>query len=607
MAKRTSILFWIFYPLLTLLAFAFVLFYFDLANGPLVLFILELIALALSATFRFLLRKRKFLFRSIPTFAFILVTVLLVSLSGPTTERKSAVNFSSPVSTEVLSLANGDIKGVYSQDQKVEVYTGIPYAKAPVGDLRWKEPQDPENWDGVKDCSYFAPRAMQKDGNAVMSSLVDIYSAKGWYPDYNMTPRQDMSEDCLYLNIWKPHTEEKNLPILFYIHGGSLTSGTTGFDDYNGEEMARHGVIFINVAYRLGIFGFFANEELKAESPNHTTGNYGLLDQIKALEWVNKNAEYFNGDKNNITIAGESAGSSCVSALCTSPLSKGLFKRAIGESSSLAIKNPPHTFRSVDYAYKADKKIMEEYKCSTIAEMRKIKAEDLVKTSLAPQQVMVDGYVLEKQPYEVYQEKNNNEEILLNGFNVKEADAFVVPKFLFSPTNKDNIQERLAAYFNQDLADKLVKVYEKEIQEDAFTTFNEIISVFWFMNPHHEWCRIALDAGVKVYSYQFTKENKYHGNYHAGELIYAYGNVRRDKHTVRYDESDALLSDKMVTYWSNFAKTGDPNSAGLPTWNPYSVEKNNLLEFNNEVKEITDPYLKTYPIIQEYMDSLETN
>jgi para-nitrobenzyl esterase len=116
-----------------------------------------------------------------------------------------------------------------------------------------------------------------------------------------------------------------------------------------------------------------------------------------------------------------------------------------------------------------------------------------------------------------------------------------------------------------------------------------------------------LDAGVKVYSYQFTKENKYHGNYHAGELIYAYGNVRRDKHTVRYDESDALLSDKMVTYWSNFAKTGDPNSAGLPTWNPYSVEKNNLLEFNNEVKEITDPYLKTYPIIQEYMDSLETN
>jgi para-nitrobenzyl esterase len=239
--------------------------------------------------------------------------------------------------------------------------------------------------------------------------------------------------------------------------------------------------------------------------------------------------------------------------------------------------------------------------------MRKIKAEDLVKTSLAPQQVMVDGYVLEKQPYEVYQEKNNNEEILLNGFNVKEADAFVVPKFLFSPTNKDNIQERLAVYFNQDIADKLVKVYEKEIQEDAFTTFNEIISVFWFMNPHHEWSRIALDAGVKVYSYQFTKENKYHGNYHAGELIYAYGNVRRDKHTVRYDESDALLSDKMVTYWSNFAKTGDPNSAGLPTWNPYSVDDNNLLEFGTEVKEITDPYLKTYPIIQEYMDSLETN
>ncbi len=607
MTKRQNILFWIFYPLLSLLAFAFVLFYFDLANGPLVLFVLELIALAIGVTFRFLLRKKKFLFRSIPSFAFVLVTVLLVSLSGPTTERKSAVNFTSPVSTEVLSLANGDIKGVYSQDQKVEVYTGIPYAKAPVGDLRWKEPQDPEDWKGVKDCSYFAPRAMQKDGSAVMSSLVDIYSAKGWYPDYIMTPRQDMSEDCLYLNIWKPHTEETNLPILFYIHGGSLTSGTTGFDDYNGEEMARHGVIFINVAYRLGVFGFFANEELKAESSNHTTGNYGLLDQIKALEWVNKNASYFGGDKNNITIAGESAGSSCVSALCTSPLAKGLFKRAIGESSSLAIKNPPHTFRNLDYAYKADKKIMEEYKCSSLAEMRKIKAEDLIKTSLAPQQVTLDGYVLEKQPYEVYQEKNNNEEILLNGFNVKEADAFVVPKFLFSPTNKDNIQERLTDYFNEDIAKKLVKVYEKEIQEDAFSTFNEIISIYWFMNPHHEWSAIALDAGVKVYSYQFTKENKYHGNYHAGELIYAYGNIRRDRHTARYDESDAFLSDKMVTYWSNFAKTGDPNSSDLPTWRPYSVEENNLLEFGTEVKEIVDPYLETYPIIQEYMNSLNNN
>ena len=165
-----------------------------------------------------------------------------------------------------------------------------------------------------------------------------------------MNPRQDMSEDCLYLNIWRPHTEETNLPILFYIHGGSLTSGTTGFDDYNGEEMARHGVIFINVAYRLGVFGFFANEELKNESSNHTTGNYGLLDQIKALQWVNDNAEYFHGDKSNITIAGESAGSSCVSALCTSPLAKGLFKRAIGESSSLAIKNPPHTYRNLDDA-----------------------------------------------------------------------------------------------------------------------------------------------------------------------------------------------------------------------------------------------------------------
>ena len=603
MTKRQNIVFWILYPLITLTILALVLFYFDLANGPLVLFILELIALAIAFVFRLILREKRFRIRCIPSFSFLALSILFTSLAKPIVERKRGVNVSNPVYTDVLSLKNGDIKGIYSKDQKVEVYTGVPYAQAPIGDLRWKEPQDVLNWDGVKDCSYFGPRAMQSNSSPIMSTLIDMYSSKGWYPDYHMNPVQDMSEDCLYLNIWKPHTEENNLPILFYIHGGSLTSGTTGYDDYNGEEIARHGVIFINVAYRLGVFGFFANEELKQESSNHTTGNYGLLDQIKALEWVNQNAEYFHGDKNNITIAGESAGSSCVSALCTSPLAKGLFKRAIGESSSLAIKNPPHTYRKLEDAYTYDKKIMEEFHCSSIAEMRKIKAEELVKTPLAPQQVTLDGYVLEKQPYEVYQEKENNEETLLNGFNVKEADAFVVPKFLFNPTNKNNIEERLASYFNKDIASKLVKLYEKEIEKDAFTIFNEIISIYWFMNPHHVWSNIALDAGVKVYSYQFTKENHFHSNYHAGELIYAYGNVKHSPYTYRYDESDRQLSEKMVSYWANFAKNGDPNGKGLPTWNLYSKEKNNLIEFGNEVKEIQDPYLKTYPIIQEFMDS----
>ena len=601
MAEKRHLVFWILFPIVFLLLCAIVLFYFDLANGPLWVFVLELVALLVYGVFRILIRKKRLFIRLLPTLSFALVTFALVLLAKPSIERKYAVNFANAKKTQVRTTANGPIQGVYSQDEEVEIFTGIPYAKPPVGELRWKEPQDVENWTEVKDCSYFAPRAMQVNSNPIVSSLVDMYAAKGWYPDYNMNPIQNMSEDCLYLNVWKPNTNETNLPILFYIHGGSLTSGTTAFDDYNGEEIARHGVIFVNVAYRLGVFGFFANEELQTESSHHTTGNYGLLDQIKALKWVNDNASYFNGDKNNITIAGESAGSSCVSALCTSPLAKGLFKNAIGESSSLAIKNPPHTFTTLEKAKESHKKIFDEFKCQNISDLRKVKASELVKSSIAPQQVVLDGYVLEKQPYDVYKEKKNNESALLNGFNVKEADAFVVPRFLTSPTDKNNIDERLAMYFDKDTARKLLDLYSARIEKEAFDVFNEIISVYWFMNPHQEWTKLALANGVKVYRYQFTKENKFHGNYHAGELIYAYGNVKRDRHSYRYDDSDIKLSEKMVSYWANFAKNGDPNGQGLPLWPQYNLSDGKIFELGSTIGLKEDPYSKTYKIINEFM------
>ena len=603
MSKGGKIAFWISFPILTLIVSALIVFYLDLANGPLVIFIIELVAIVAFIVARILLRNKKFVIRMIPTISFIVTTTVLLITARPSVERKSAAYYSNPVKTEVMTLANGDVQGVLSSDKKVRIYAGIPYAKAPVGELRWKETQPAENWSGVRDCSYFAPMSMQPDSNPVTSTLVDIYSAKGWYPDYNMHPLQDKSEDSLYLNIWRPNTDETNLPILVFIHGGSLTTGSSANEDYNGEEMAKMGVIMITITYRLGVFGYFAHPDLITESPNNTTGNYGLLDQIEALKWVNNNALYFGGDKNNITIAGESAGSSSISALCTSPLSKGLFKRAIGESSSLVLKTPPHTYRKMEDALKVGESVMKEFNCKSIEELRKIPASTLVTTASTNSSMTLDGYVLTKDPYQVYLDNENNEDALLNGYNVKEADAFVVPQYLFSPTTASNIKERLIQTFGDVYGVKIYDLYKDKINKDAFSAFNEIFSVYWFIYPHHSWSNMALNNNVDVYRYQFTKFNKFHETYHAGEMIYAYGNVKKSyNYQYRYDKSDDNLSLTMLTYWSNFAKNGNPNGENLPVWDKY-VSNGQVMELGSSVGKIEDKYLSLYTLLDEYIDS----
>lgn len=590
---------WIIFGFLYLIISMALIFYLDMANGPMYLLFIEIGLLILMLVIAITIRNQKFRWRILLFLVLLILNIPIFSLAHPATVSfKPTTNI---VVTDNLHLANGDIVGTYNDDKSVMIYAGIPYAKAPVGPLRFKEPVDVSNWDGVLDCTFFAPRAMQNDRSAVIDTIVDMYAEKSWHPNFKMVPRQDMSEDCLYLNIWKPNTDEVNLPIVVYIHGGSLTSGSSAFGDYNGETYAKNGVIMITISYRLGVFGYFAHPDLATESPNNTTGNYGLLDQIKALEWINKNASYFGGDKDNITIAGESAGSSSISALCTSPLAKNLFKRAIGESSSLAVITPPHTFRTIEEAYETGKNLMEEFGCSSIEELRKIDATKLVKTEYTNSSMTIDGYALTKSPYEAYKAHENNEEALLNGYNVKEADAFVVPMFLLSPTNKDNIKDRLNDYFGKEIGDMIFSLYKDKIEEDAFSAFNEIISVYWFIYPHHSWSNLAMDNGVKVYRYQFTKENGYYGTYHSGEMIYVYGNLYRSLHPYAYNEDDYLLQDKMVKYFTNFIKTGNPNGEGLVEWPLYNNIDNKVMELGENVGLINDEYLGLYYLMYKYL------
>ena len=599
---RKRIAFWIVFPIISVLVGLFLFFYLDMMNGPIILFIIEALAFVLFIIFRTILRNKLFVFRIIPTAALILVSVIVLPLAKPSEVNMRALSAFSK-ERPVIELVQGKAEGLLTKDEKVEVYAGIPYAKAPIGELRWKEPVDPEPWEGTRDCSYFASRSMQPGSNQFVNGLVDIYSSKGWYPYLKEEPVQKMSEDSLYLNIWKPHTSSTNLPILVFIHGGSLTSGSSAYSDYHGIEMAKKDVIMITITYRLGVFGYFAHQSLIDESMNHTTGNYGLLDQIQALRWINDNADRIGGDKNNITIAGESAGSSSVSAICSSPLATGLFKRAIGESSSIVTITPPHTYRKMSDALKTGNDILEEFKCNTVEELRKVPASKLVKTKYTNSSMTLDGYALTKDPYQVYSDGENNEEELLNGFNVMEADAFVVPQYLFNPTNKFNIKNRLIGEFGDEFGTKIYNLYKEEIDKDAFNAYNEIFSVHWFMQPHYSWTNMAKNNGVKVYRYQFTKENKYHTTYHAGEMIYAYGNVKNEDRTYRYNKSDLELSEIMLSYWSNFAKTGNPNGDGLPVWPEFNVGDEVLMELGNNVGPITDKYLKLYPLIEQYQQS----
>ena len=603
MSKGKKIAFWIVFPLISLILATIIFFYLDMMNGPIIVLIIEAFVFASFVIFRILLKNQKPLIRTVPSLAFILVSFITLSFAHPYEKSIRALD-SFAKERPIIELTCGKAQGLLTKDEKVKVYAGLPYAKAPVGELRWKEPQDVESWSGIKDASYFASKSMQPASTTFINGLIDIYSSKGWYPYLKEEHNEKMSEDSLYLNIWKPHIDNTNLPIFVYIHGGSLTSGSSAYSDYRGIEMAKKGVIMITVAYRLGVFGYFAHEDLAEESSNHTTGNYGLLDQIKALEWINKNASSFGGDKNNVTIAGESAGSSSVSALCSSPLAKGLFQRAIGESSSLVTVRAPHTYRKMSDALETGHNILKEFKCDNVEQLRKIPANKLVNTKYSNSSMTLDGYALTKEPYDVYKSGENNEKELLNGFNVMEADAFVVPQYLLSPTNKSNIKGRLIDEFGEEFGEKIYNLYLDRINEDAFTAFNEIFSVHWFMQPHYSWSNMAKKNGVKVYRYQFTKENKYHTTYHAGEMIYAYGNIKYEDRTYRYNQSDLKLSETMLSYWSNFAKNGNPNGEGLPTWDDFDIGDVSVQELGENVGPIKDRYLDLYSLIEQYQQSI---
>ncbi len=523
---------------------------------------------------------------------FFAVFAVILLVSWPPVQAVPALNGKTAGATGIVHIAQGDLTGVVSEDGRIEAYTGIPYAKPPVGELRWKEPQEPDAWEGVRACDHFAPMAMQSVHLPIYDSLYHLIGYHEYEFSLEDNYRPPVSEDCLYLNIWKPAGDVSGLPVLVYVHGGSLQTGQPWYGDYSGQGLAREGVVVVNMAYRLGVFGFYADPELAAESPNGTTGNYGLLDQIMALQWVQNNIAAFGGDPSNVTLSGESAGSACVTALCTSPLAKGLFKRVLAESSTVTAPEPAHSFRLPEEAYETAEKTKTRFKASSVADLRNIPAEKLAGEMQIHHHMTVDGYVLPETPYESLAKGVCNPEQIMHGYNRDEAAPFI----LMNQANLGNYEKKVRGALEEPYATKILQLMPASTNGEARKNWEILNNVVLFTYGHYCLERQALANGIPVYTYYFTKDNGRLGPWHSGEEIYLYGNIPASSGL--FDAGDRALSAAMLGYFRNFILSGDPNGSGLPAWRP-AADDGKVFEWGENVGYVDAPYMEIYRIMDE--------
>jgi len=461
------------------------------------------------------------------------------------------------LATDPIRTDSGLVSGTPGDNPEVRVYKGIPYAAPPVGDRRWKRPQAPVSWTGIRETKEFSPVCMQTP-----------------YPQTSpyYTPLGAVGEDCLYLNVWtNAKTAGARRPVMVWIHGGGYTRGSGATPTYNGEYLASKGVVVVTVNYRLGIFGFLAHPELTKESDVHSSGNYGLLDMVAALQWVQKNIAAFGGDPKRVTIFGESAGSSAVNFLMATPLAKGLFHRVIGESGA-------NFGRHVTLAE------MEKTgsRLGTLAELRAKSAADLMKTEGAFRPA-VDGWFLPEDVSTIFAQGKQSDVPLIAGYNHDETRTLApLPASANAQTILDQVHKRYG-----DSADEFLKLYPAGSDEQAKDSYYESSrdqGMGWEMRT---WARAEnKTAKSPTYLYYFTRvppgpnSDRYRA-YHAAEIQYVFGNLRPNR---PWEDVDRKVSEAMSSYWVNFATTGNPNGKGLPNWPAYDAKSDPSLEFGDRVE-----------------------
>ena len=441
----------------------------------------------------------------------------------------------------------------------VRAFKGIPYAQPPIGDLRWREPQPVKAWEGVRSAKNFGPRAMQRR-----------------YFDDMLFRSDGVSEDCLYLNVWTPaKNNDELLPVLVYFYGGGLFTGDGSEFRYDGESMAREGIVTLTVNYRLNVFGFFAHPELSAESPNQVSGNYGFFDQTAALRWIRDNIAAFGGDPGRVTIAGESAGSVSVSAQMASPLSKDLIAGAIGSSGSLMGTLSAEPLEVVEQKGVA---FAEQMGATSIEALRALSAEKIMEAAgnMNPTHFLpaIDGYFFPRNMDEIFEAGEQADVPLLLGWNSQEMSYRGVMS-TNQPT-PENFASRVESLYG-DMADEVLSVYTPETEEEVIQAATDLAGDRFTGFSTWKWGDMHARTGSKpVYRYYYVRPRPLaknaaedaspaEGATHSAEIEYAMGNLATNW-AYDWQPEDFKVSSLFKQFYANFVKTGNPNGYGVPDW-----------------------------------------
>ncbi|HEY1781892.1 MAG TPA: carboxylesterase family protein [Roseiarcus sp.] len=475
-----------------------------------------------------------------------------------------------------LSIESGALAIPEPDAGGVRVYKGIPYAAPPIGELRWRAPQPALAWTGVRPTHAFGAHSVQ----GVVWDDIDLSDAAA-------------SEDCLYLNVWTPAPPAggARLPVMVWIHGGGFVVGSGAEPRYDGARLAARGIVVVSVNHRLNALGFLAHPELTAESEHHSSGAYGFLDLVAALKWVKSNIAAFGGDPDKVTIAGESAGSHAVSALMASPLAKGLFARAIGESGAM-FASPSRGPASLEEAEAAGLDFMRKAGARSLAELRALPADKIL--ALAPGlgfRPIIDGWFLPRQLPEIFANHAQNDVPLMAGWNKDEGFNFTL---LQGDDAKRSYAELVRAVFG-GRTEAALRLYPDGSPEADAASAAALGGDLVIIHPTWAWIEAQKQSGrADIFRFRFDRapltpqgwfgerDSRDAGAFHAGELLYVFDNLHAFPWAI--DDSDRDLAGLASSYWVNFVTNGDPNGAGLPYWPSHRSEDSPVMALDTPHK-----------------------
>jgi para-nitrobenzyl esterase len=494
-----------------------------------------------------------------------------------------------------VKVDGGTLEGTLNAGSSVRIFKGVPFAAPPIGNLRWQAPQPVGRWSGVRKADEFGNRCEQ---GRVFGDM--IFRDPG------------MSEDCLYLTVWTPaKPAAKRLPVYVWFYGGGFAAGAGDEPRYDGESFAKRGIVVVNVNYRLGIFGFFSHPALTKESPHHASGNYGLLDQVAALRWVQKNIAAFGGDPHKITIGGESAGSLSVSALMASPLSRDLFQQAVGESGSVLRAVGGRGLPPLAEGEQKGTAFAASIGAHSLADLRAMSADELLRDAskrdggYSPW-INIDGYFFPSDPASIYAQGKQSKVPLLAGWNKDEVRMQVLLAKV-KPTAA-SFREQLRGQFN-DQADAALKLYPASTDEEALQSAGDLASDNFIVFSTWQWIEMQARTGEPVYRFEFDRTVpipdaqkgtglKTIGAFHSSELEYVFDMLASKK--ADWQPDDQKVAETMNEYWANFIKTGNPSSAGLAQWPDYT-KTHDVMHLDTESKALPEAHRDRYEFLESVL------